>query len=161
MKRLTLAAAILGFAAAPITAAATATATPGPMANPTGSYTKSCLVIGRFDGAMLTATCRPEASALFRSSSIDTRSCAAEVFNRDGGLQCYARPGTWGSGRAVPRGGYIDSCKDAVVAADQHSLAAQCKDRGGQYRAAQLALDRCHLGDAIDNNDGQLVCRRP
>src|SRR6202007_1927423 len=81
---------------------------------PSGSYQKTCSVQS-FRNSVLTAHCQPENGPNFRTTQIDIRPCGEEVFNRDGGLQCYARQG-WGSGRAIQRGSYIDTCKDVMVA---------------------------------------------
>ncbi|WP_213807050.1 CVNH domain-containing protein [Granulicella sp. dw_53] len=111
---------------------------------PNGSYRKTCGVQS-FKDSVLTAHCKPENSPNFTTSQIDIRACGAEIFNRDGGLQCFARQG-WGSGRAIPRGSYIDSCKNIIVANDQKSIAAQCKDSNGNYRSTQLRLTVVHAG---------------
>ena len=126
---------------------------------PGGSYRRTCAVKG-FDGNRLEAFCSPENGPNQRLSQIDVRSCGAEVFNRDGGLQCYARSGIRGDGRAIPRGSYVDTCRDIVVSRDQGRMGAQCKDRGGTYRATQMSFGGCSAGARIDNDDGRLVCRQ-
>ena len=65
----------------------------------------------------------------------------------------------WGSGRAIPRGSYIDTCKDVIVSGDQKSISAQCKDGGGNYRTTQLSTGGCRLGGGLDNDNGNRVCR--
>lgn len=125
---------------------------------PAGTYQKTCAV-QNYTGSVLTAACRPEDTPNFRSSQIDVRGCGAEIFNRDGGLQCFARQG-WGSGRAIPRGSYIDSCKNVVVSNDQTSITAQCKDGNGNYRNTQFNTNGCRVGSTLDNNNGNLVCHR-
>jgi CVNH domain len=124
---------------------------------PGGSYLKTCAVQS-FRNSVLTANCQPENGPNFRTTQIDTRACGAEIFNRDGGLQCYAGKG-WGSGRAIPRGSYIDTCKDVIVTGDQKSISAQCKDGGGNYHRTQLSTGGCRLGGGLDNDNGNLVCR--
>lgn len=125
---------------------------------PNGSYKKTC-VIDSFRNPVLTAHCQPENGPNFRTTQIDVGPCrGAEVFNRDGGLQCYTPQG-WGSSRAIPRGSYIDTCKDIIVAGDQKSISAQCKDGGGNYRRTQLATGGCRLGGGLNNDNGNLVCR--
>ena len=125
---------------------------------PNGTYRKTCAVQS-FTNSVLTAACQPEDTLNFRISQIDVRTCGAEIFNRDGGLQCFAKQG-WGSGRAIPRGSYIDSCKDVIVASDQKSISAQCKDGNGNYHSTQVSTTSCRLGGAVDNDNGNLVCRR-
>ena len=126
---------------------------------PNGSYRRSCTIRG-FDGVRLEAFCAPESGPNFRLSQMDVRPCGGEIFNRDGGLQCFAGGGTQGSGRAIPRGGYVDTCKDIIVANNQSGMAAQCKNRGGSYRATSMSFNGCPPGSRIDNDDGRLVCRR-
>ena len=124
---------------------------------PAGTYRQTCTVKA-FDGVRLDAFCAPESGRNFRLSQMDVRPCGGEIFNRDGGLQCFARPGSRGDGRAIPRGGYVDTCKDILVS--PAGMGAQCKDRGGNYRATQMSLNGCQVGARIDNDDGRLVCRR-
>jgi hypothetical protein len=124
---------------------------------PSGSYQKTCIVQS-FGNSVLTAACRPENNPNFRSSQIDVRDCGAEIFNRDGGLQCFAKQG-FGRGRAIPRGSYVDTCKDVIVTDDQKSISAQCKDRNGSFRSTKLTTSGCALGGRFDNDNGNLVCR--
>jgi hypothetical protein len=134
--------------------------TVGQAANPpSGSYLRTCNVNGNFNGRLLEAFCEPENSPNRLFSQLDVTACGEEVFNRDGGLQCYAKQDSWGDGRAIPHGSYIDTCKNVVVSGDQSNMQAQCKDRGGAYRTAQLSLGGCRRGGAIDNDDGRLVCQ--
>lgn len=127
---------------------------------PSGSYRHTCAV-SSFRDSVLAAYCSPENGGYQGSSQIDVRACGAEVFNRDGGLQCYTRQG-WGSGRAIPRGSYIDSCKNVFVAGDQRSISAQCKDNNGNYRSTKVSTNSCPrgAGGGLDNNNGNLVCPR-
>jgi hypothetical protein len=125
---------------------------------PDGSYRKTC-VPANFTGSVLTAHCQPENGPNFRTSQIEVHACGRDdIFNRDGGLQCFAPQG-WGSGRAVPRGSYIDTCKNVIVTNDQKSISAQCKDGDGNYRGTQFTTAGCQSG-ALDNNNGNLVCHR-
>ena len=127
---------------------------------PSGTYRKTCAVQS-FRDSVLAAACQPENNPNFRVSQLDIRSCRPDpdVFNRDGGLQCFARQG-FGEGRAVPRGSYIGTCKDVIVSAGRATISAQCKDSGGRYRNTQLSTIGCPVGAALDNDNGSLVCRR-
>ena len=125
---------------------------------PSGSYRKTC-VVQNFNGSVLTAACHPENNPNFRTSQIDVQTCGAEVFNRDGGLQCFAKQG-FGRGRAIPRGSYVDSCKDILVSDDQQGISAQCKDRNGNFRGTRISTSNCSVGGRFDNDNGNLVCRR-
>jgi hypothetical protein len=127
---------------------------------PAGSYLKTCNLSGGFDGRVLGAFCEPENSPNRLFSQLDVRGCGDEIFNRDGGLQCFGKQGSWGSGRAIPRGSYIDTCKNVVVAGNQTNMQAQCKDQGGTYRATLLSLGGCSRNGGIDNIGGKLICRR-
>jgi hypothetical protein len=74
----------------------------------------------------LTAHCRPEVGPNFRTTQIDVRACGAEVFNRDGGLQCYAKQ-SWGSGSRYPSG------RDIAGFYLQH-LCCRCGERHFLFR---------------------------
>lgn len=130
----------------------------GAAAPPSGSYLQSCGVQS-FDGRILAAFCAPEQGHVRNPSNIDVSQCGEPVFNRDGGLQCFARQGSWGSGRAVPHGSYIDSCRNVFVGPNQNDLIAECKNRDGRYFPTNLPLRGCRRGGPIDNDNGQLVCR--
>ncbi len=127
-------------------------------APPNGSYKRTCAV-QTFTGSVLTAACQPDDSPNFRTTQIDILACRQDpdVFNRDGGLQCYTRQG-WGSGRAVPRGSYIDSCKDVIVSGDQRTVTAQCKNNNGKYQRTEITTGSCRLGNGLDNQNGRLAC---
>jgi hypothetical protein len=126
---------------------------------PVGSYQKTSTVQS-FSNSLLIASCHQDNNPNYRVSQIDVRHCGAEIFNRDGGLQCFAKQG-FGIGRAIPRGSYVDSCKDIAVATDQKSISAQCKDREGNYRNTNLSTSGCSVGGEFDNNNGVLVCGVP
>jgi type 1 fimbria pilin len=123
-------------------------------AAPRGSYLQTCSQI-HFNGTILAATCGGAGLSKQRST-INATSCDGDIWNKYGYLYCYARRGTWGQGRAIPRGSYIDSCGYTVVAGAV--LQSQCKGRNGQYQDTSLELRACRLGSNISNIDGQLVC---
>ena len=125
---------------------------------PGGSYRSTCTVVS-FVGTVLIANCKSEDGS-YRSTQIDVSYCAEEVFNRDGGLQCYAKPnhGT-GYDRAIPHGSYINTCKD--VTAFANSVQAVCKDRNGHYgRISRINMNNCAPNPGLDNDNGNLVCHR-
>lgn len=124
---------------------------------PNGSYLKSCGQF-RMNGTMLTASCATGGDPGAFVSTIDTGACGTDISNRAGALFCLARRGTWGVGRAVPRGSYLQSCEGASV--KRTSLTAGCTNRDGISRLAKLDLASCRMGDNIANLDGQLVCIR-
>jgi hypothetical protein len=124
---------------------------------PNGSYLKSC---GQFhmNGAMLTASCATGGNPGAFVSTIDTSACGSDISNKAGALFCLAKPGTWGVGRAVPRGSYLESCGDASVKGTV--LFANCTNRNGISTIPRLNLASCRMGNNITNVDGQLVCIR-
>jgi hypothetical protein len=124
-------------------------------AAPRGSYLKTCNQI-QFNGKTLRATCDSVGSAPRYTSSIVVATCDGDIWNQAGALFCYAKRGTWGQGRAIPRGSYIESCWNERVSGTM--LQALCKGRNGAYQDASLELTRCRMGSNISNIDGELVC---
>jgi hypothetical protein len=134
------------------------TALPAPGQQvPNGSYLKSCGQF-RMNGTMLTASCATGGDPGAFVSTIDTSACGSDISNKTGALFCLAKPGTWGVGRAVPRGSYLESCEGASVKGTL--LSAGCTGRNGISRLAKLDLTSCRIGNNIANIDGQLVCIR-
>jgi hypothetical protein len=126
-------------------------------AAPRGTYLKTCSKI-QFDGTTLAASCSlPEVITSNQiRSTINVTMCGGDIWNRYGHLYCYARSGTWGGGRAIPRGSYFDSCEYTEVGGTV--LRASCKNRNGDLTQTSLELKGCRLGSNISNIDGQLVC---
>lgn len=111
------------------------------------------------NGALLTASCATGGNPGAFVSTIDTSACGSDISNKDGALFCLAKPGTWGVGRVVPRGSYLESCRNASV--NGTKLIAYCVARDGNSRAyAKLDLSGCRMGNNITNVDAQLVCIR-
>jgi len=140
---------IAAFALSTVSSPARADGEPG------GSYKRTCAV-SNFRDSILSAFCARESGPYHRASQLDVRQCDGDIFNRDGGLQCYTKTG-WGSGRAIPRGSYIETCRDVTVSGQR--ISGQCKDGGGSYRSTSLMVDGCPIGTPIDNRDGRLACR--
>jgi hypothetical protein len=124
-------------------------------AAPRGTYLKTCSKI-HFDGRILTASCSQPGESTQIQSVITATMCGGDIWNEHGYLYCYARPGTWGGGSAVPRGSYFDSCGFPVVHGTL--LEASCVNRNKQLTKTSLQLNGCHMGSNISNIDGQLVC---
>jgi CVNH domain len=125
-------------------------------AAPRGSYLQTCSQI-RMEGSILSALCeRPR--SLPPRSSINVAMCAGDISNKDGNLFCFARPGTWGQGRAIPRGSYVDSCDSVFVVGT--TLQARCRSRDGRYQKSLADLTKCRMGGDIWNIDGFLNCSK-
>jgi CVNH domain len=123
---------------------------------PRGSYLQTCSQI-RMDGTILSALCeRPR--SLPPRSSINVAMCGGDISNRDGKLFCFARPGTWGQGRAIPRGTYVDTCDSWEVVGT--TLQARCRNRDGKYTKSFADLKHCRMGGDIWNIDGLLDCAK-
>jgi hypothetical protein len=118
---------------------------------PRGSYTESCRDI-RIRGDQIFARCEDLRGGWRETTLNDYHRCVGDIVNDDGYLQC-TRPG----GRIVPRGSYVETCRDIYVRGD--TLRARCKDRDGRWVWTQLNdWDDCRSG--IFNVDGRLECRR-
>lgn len=120
-------------------------------AAPRGSYSQTCRDIS-VRGDQLTARCQDIRGAWRETTLSDFPGCVGDIVNDDGALEC-TRPG----GRSVPRGSYVETCREIYVRGD--TLRARCKDREGRWLWTQLNdWDNCRSG--IVNADGHLECRR-
>jgi hypothetical protein len=125
-------------------------------AEPKGSYLQTCSQI-RMEGTILSAVCeRPR--SLSSRTSINVAMCGGDISNRDGSLFCFARPGTWGEGRAIPRGTYVDTCDSWFVVGT--TLQARCRTRDGKNQKSFADLKNCRMGGDIWNIDGFLNCSK-
>jgi hypothetical protein len=125
-------------------------------AAPPGSYLKTCGDI-HMNGTILTASCQTDRHSY--PSSLNVAFCGGgDIWNYYGGLYCHAKRGTWGQGRAIPQGSYIDSCYDMSVGGSV--LQGKCKDRSSKYRSdySRLDMKSCRTLNNITNLDGQLIC---
>ena len=130
-------------------------ATPHPdQALPPGNYQATCRDLD-FDGRYLSGECRDHRDA-YQDTSLDTHGCARDqqIGNDNGELVC-ARPQ---AGREVPDGIYRQSCRKLTF--DGRFLRGECRDGQGAWDKATLDMRPCHNGDAIANEDGELVCKR-
>jgi hypothetical protein len=124
---------------------------------PSGSYADSCRHI-RFDGDLLTATCR-RADGSWRNSYLDNADdCDGRIVNNNGQLECgYSGWHRWDDRGAGPRGSYVDTCTN--IRMDGYTLRATCQRRDGGWRWTSLE-DAYGCDGHISNWDGRLVCRR-
>ncbi|MBC8088366.1 MAG: hypothetical protein H7Z40_13945 [Phycisphaerae bacterium] len=132
-----------------------ASAAQGEYAVPDGSYLNSCRnaqVAGYNYGekGLLTAQCR-DGRGRYVNAQLQYSNCRGDIFNNNGQLGCD----TGKSGRQVPFGSYLNSCRNAQVKG--RTLSAECRTKNGAYHLAQIAYRYCR-GD-ISNNNGQLNCR--
>ena len=118
---------------------------------PRGSYTQTCRDI-RVSGDSLRARCETSDGRWYDTSLDDYQRCIGDIVNDEGRLEC-GRAG----GRDVPRGTYVQTCRQIHVHGD--TLRAQCETRDGRWIWSQLNdWDDCRSG--IVNLDGQLHCDR-
>jgi hypothetical protein len=147
---LTVAIAALAIIAPPAQSA------PDGSAVPPGSYLQTCHDLHLASG-LLTAWC-DGGNPPPKQTGLVVAACDGDISNRSGSLFCFARPGTWGQGLAVPRGSYLQSCWDARVD-DGPRLVAACLPRDSDTAVwTSLDLRQCRLGSEISNHDGQLIC---
>src|SRR5947209_16698047 len=118
---------------------------------PRGSYQQTCRDI-RVQGDRLEAEC-DTGNGNWRRSSLDHfDDCSGEIVNDNGQLECTRR-----GGRQIPRGSYVDTCRNIYVRGD--TLRANCQTGDGHWNWSQLNdWDDCRGG--IGNDNGHLVCRK-
>jgi hypothetical protein len=117
---------------------------------PTGSWSQSCrdARIVRDD---LYAECRQRDGDWIRTS-IDLDDCRGRgIVNDNGRLRC----GDGGPRYTMPRGSWVQSCRNADIRGDD--LYAQCRGRDGRWHNTRLDLDRCP-GRGLRNDNGELRC---
>ncbi len=118
---------------------------------PGGSYSQTCRDI-RVHGDRLEAECDTGNGDWRRSSLDHFDDCYGEIVNDNGQLECTRR-----GGRQVPRGSYVQTCRNIYVRGD--TLRASCQSNDGHWRWSQLNdWDDCRGG--IVNDNGHLVCRK-
>lgn len=127
---------------------------PGYGIVPEGSYRRSCRNAEVMRGDVLVAECR-NIFGHYAGTSLNLP-CRGDIANEGGQLVCDRGDGGYGGGFGVPRGSYLQSCRDPEVVRD-NLLIADCRDISGRYVSASLTLP-CY-GD-VANDRGRLVCRR-
>lgn len=116
---------------------------------PRGSYQRSCEKIV-WDCKTLSATCKTRAGANVATTLVPS-GCVpfGDIANMDGTLHCNM-------GGPLPNGSYTESCRDMWIAGGV--LNAQCKDRGGNWKASSPLVVASCGNNGIDNIDGTLKC---
>lgn len=118
---------------------------------PAGSYAQSCRDI-QTRGPGLWAVCQNIDGGWEETSLDAVDRCVGDIVNDNGHLECTRR-----GGRLVPRGSYVETCREVYVRGD--TLRARCQTADGGWRWSQLNdWDDCAGG--IVNDNGQLICRR-
>ncbi|MGC2694529.1 MAG: CVNH domain-containing protein, partial [Candidatus Angelobacter sp.] len=97
---------------------------------PRGSYTQTCRDV-QTQGRSLRAVCQTVGGNWVPTSIDDYDRCVGEIVNDNGRLDC-TRPG----GRVVPRGSYVQTCRNVYVRGD--NLRAMCQDRDGRWVWSEL-----------------------
>ena len=116
---------------------------------PSGSYMQTCRGAS-MNGVTLSANCQT-ANNSTRRSSLNTSNCRGrDIGNRDGYLNCEAKPGT-----APPAGSYQQTCRDATMAGI--TLTATCQTANNSTRRTSINTGNCR-GRDIGNNNGTLTC---
>lgn len=129
---------------------------PSALAQPAGSYLRSCRNMEVHHGRDLSAQCETRRPGDFHATRLaDFPTCRGDIANRDGTLWCERRgaPPKPDSNPGLP---FRDSCtsiklKDGIVS-------AFCRANNGRWHAAILNLATCRPGGEIRNRDGALVC---
>ncbi|WP_096704654.1 CVNH domain-containing protein [Magnetospirillum sp. 15-1] len=130
MKKILIAAAALVLAAAaPV------------LANPAGSYTKTCSGAS-MNGDTLSATCTRMDGSQAQTSLQFASSCVGDIGNINGVLAC-----------AGPNGSYSMTCSNISVSGN--TLNASCRTKAGQMVPASLPGFQGFQGN-ISNCDGKL-----
>lgn len=118
---------------------------------PRGSYSQTCRNID-VRGDTLSAECDTGNGDWRRTSLDHYDDCSGEIVNDNGELECTRR-----GGRQVPRGTYVQTCRNIYVRGDK--LRANCQTGDGGWNWSQLDdWDDCRGG--IVNDRGHLVCRK-
>lgn len=113
-----------------------------------GSYSMNCRDIHML-GDTLLATCQTIDGRWIDASLSDVSHCVGDIVNRDGHLEC-----TRSDRRGLPRGSYVETCRDIYVRGDV--LRASCRALDGSWRWSELSdWERC---SAVVNDNGRLVC---
>lgn len=144
---------------------------------PPGSYQSSCEDV-TVTGDTLRARCETENGDFNNTRLNDIGECVGDITNDDGSLSCVRGddgpggrggddddygPGGRGGGRdddrgaGVPDGSYQQSCRNERT--ERADLFADCADRNGRWRQAELSNYRFCRGD-IANDNGVLRCDR-
>lgn len=135
-----------------------------------GTFVQTCSPI-YLNGDVLRARCQTSDGRWVWSSLNDADSCRTGVINIEGQLRCGGGDrddhdrgrdqdgdhGRDGDNRGVPRGGYMQTCRNIERQGDR--LHAQCETSDHRWLWTDLDdIDRCR--SEIENNEGHLVCNR-
>lgn len=136
-----------------------------------GTFVQTCAPI-YVQGDVLRARCRTTDGRWVWTGLNDADACRAGIVNLNGQLRCGGgdrddhdhdrdrdrdHDGDHDRGGAIPRGGYMQTCRNIERHGD--NLHAQCETRDGRWVWSDLAdIDRCR--SEINNDDGRLVCAR-
>lgn len=161
---------------------------PPALAQPAGSYLRTCRDVTVQHGRDLTGLCETGRPGDVRATRLDDfPSCQGDIVNRGGSLQCEptarpaappptASPAPQPAAPAAPPVGPKPAGPAPVRAAPPASpglplrescaniklkdgvVSAYCRAHNGRWRAATLDLATCRPGAPILNRDGVLVC---
>ena len=124
---------------------------------PRGTYMKTCSRVF-MRATQLNAHCAAQNGT--NDTTLEINGCGGDIWNQNGSLMCYARQGTWGQGRAIPRGSYLGSCDIDQTVVIGPSLNSVCKNRNQKSARTSIDLRICRPGNNITNIDGLLACVR-
>jgi hypothetical protein len=130
-----------------------------------GTFVQTCAPIYLL-GDVLRARCQTRDGRWVWTGLNDADNCRAGIVNVDGRLACGGgdrddhdrdRDGDRDRDRGIPRGGYMQTCRNIGRRGD--TLRAECETRDGRWVWTELGdIDRCR--SEINNDDGRLVCAR-
>jgi hypothetical protein len=143
----------LGLIAATVAfGAISAHAVQGP---PPGTYRETCANI-QVRGGNLYANCQ-DREGRWRSTVLPyVDDCASAPANDNGQLTC-ARRDDWRERDRLPRGSYVETCRDIRMRGDL--LYARCQTVTGRWVRTSLGNIGGCVGEVV-NDDGQLQCGR-
>jgi len=131
-----------------------------------GSFVETCSPI-YVNGDTLRARCQTRDGRWVWTGLNDADACREGIVNIDGQLRCGGgdrdydhdrdRDHDHDRDRDIPRGGYMQTCRNIERRGD--TLHAECQMRDGRWIWSDLNdIDRCR--GEINNDDGRLVCPR-
>jgi len=137
-------------------------ATPRP-----GSYQASCVSVSQLQTkrmgtswtmTTLSAQCRTGAGQLVAARLKDPQTCAGDIANNDGALECQrAIPTVLGHPIfALPAGSWKQTCRDAYYHMNSREVRAQCRRISGEWRDA--SLNTTYPCASVSNDNGWMSC---
>lgn len=137
-------------------------ATPKP-----GSYQASCVNVSQVQTkrmgtswtmTTLSAQCRTGTGQLVTARLKDPQTCAGDIANNNGALECQRAIPTV-LGRPIftlPGGSWQQTCRDAYYHMDSREVRAQCRTISGEWR--DTSLNTSYACASVSNDNGWMSC---